>query len=191
MFYVYVIRNLLDTSIIYVGKTKNPKSRWYDHCKLSRRSIPRYYIHRAMKQHGIENFQFELIDCVSKEENAYHAEHCWYNHFKIAGYEFYNMTECGHGPIGLKVSKDTRERISKTLKGRALPDATLAILRSRMHRAKMSKIGGAKLTDEQVHFIRKNQPRGKKAYSKLAAEFDVSESTIYNVVKRFTYKHVE
>ena len=60
----------IKTGEIYIGKSVDIKSRWQQHCKSAFNcgTIAHSLLHTKMKQYGIENFTFELLEQVPKEQ---------------------------------------------------------------------------------------------------------------------------
>ena len=60
----------LKTGEIYIGKSTDIKNRWQQHCKtvFNCGTIASSLLHTKMKQHGIENFTFELVEAVPKDQ---------------------------------------------------------------------------------------------------------------------------
>ena len=60
----------LKTGEIYIGKSTDIKNRWQQHCKtvFNCGTIASSLLHTKMKQHGIENFTFELVETVPKDQ---------------------------------------------------------------------------------------------------------------------------
>ena len=60
----------IKTGEIYIGKSTDVKSRWQQHCKSAFNcgTIAHSLLHTKMKQHGIEQFTFELVEQVPKEQ---------------------------------------------------------------------------------------------------------------------------
>ena len=60
----------IKTGEIYIGKSTDVKSRWQQHCKSAFNcgTIAHSLLHTKMKQYGIENFTFELVEQVPKEQ---------------------------------------------------------------------------------------------------------------------------
>ena len=60
----------IKTDEIYIGKSVDIKSRWQQHCKSAFNcgTIAHSLLHTKMKQYGIENFTFELVEQVPKEQ---------------------------------------------------------------------------------------------------------------------------
>lgn len=57
------------TQEVYIGKSTDIKSRWQQHVKTAFNcgTIASSLLHTKMKKHGIENFTFEVIEKVSKD----------------------------------------------------------------------------------------------------------------------------
>lgn len=60
----------LKTGEIYIGKSSDIKNRWQQHCKTAFNcgTIASSLLHKKMRQYGIENFTFELLEKVPKEQ---------------------------------------------------------------------------------------------------------------------------
>ena len=60
----------IKTGEIYIGKSVDIKSRWQQHCKSAFNcgTIAHSLLHTKMKQYGIENFTFELVEQAPKEQ---------------------------------------------------------------------------------------------------------------------------
>ena len=66
---IYKITNLL-TNEIYIGKSTDIKARWTNHAKTTFNcgTIASSILHINMRKYGIENFSFEVIEKVPKEQ---------------------------------------------------------------------------------------------------------------------------
>ena len=60
----------IKTGEIYIGRSTDIKSRWQQHCKSAFNcgTIAHSLLHIKMKQYGIEQFTFELVEQVPKEQ---------------------------------------------------------------------------------------------------------------------------
>ena len=110
--------------IMYLGKSKVPDKRWKRHkeeaTKCNEQSARLY---KAMSKHGIENFDFRIID--EHEDEAYALkvlEPMWIARMKEEGVHLYNMTSGGDGIPGYTHSTETIKKISDSNKGRKLTD---------------------------------------------------------------------
>lgn len=74
---IYLITNLTNGKI-YIGKSVNPEGRWHDHKKVAFGGKEKYpdfsAIHTALRKYGVDNFNFEIIDELANEVEAYRAE---------------------------------------------------------------------------------------------------------------------
>lgn len=60
---IYKITNLVNNKG-YIGQSVDPKQRWRQHKKESKKDIPKMVINLAMKKHGVENFTFTILTTV-------------------------------------------------------------------------------------------------------------------------------
>ena len=79
----------------YIGKSVDVKKRLTEHVKgaFEISTIADQYVHRAMAQEGIENFSFEILEKVSKE-NLNEREKYWINHYQTQSWG-YNAKDGG------------------------------------------------------------------------------------------------
>ena len=80
---------------IYIGKSTDIKSRWQQHCKSAFHTgtISWASVHDAMEKQGIDNFTFEVIERVEKE-NLSTREKFWIEFYEADRYGF-NMKAGG------------------------------------------------------------------------------------------------
>ena len=85
---IYRITNL-KTNEAYIGKSTNIKTRWQNHCKTASGldSMARTKIHSAMKEYGIDNFSFEVLEKCTKE-NYSEREKYWINFYETNVYGY-------------------------------------------------------------------------------------------------------
>jgi hypothetical protein len=139
--FIYIIENRVNGHA-YVGKTKVPEKRWKRHkdaaSKCSEKSS---WLYKAMSKHGVENFEFRIID--EHEDEAYALkvlEPMWIKRMKDSGVHLYNMTDGGDGIPGYTHSSATIKKISESNKGRKLSEE------QKRHLSEINK--GIKPTDE-------------------------------------------
>lgn len=158
MYYIYKITNRLDGKV-YIGKTTNPKSRWGKHqFEGGPKGKLQSPLYKAMREVGIDNFEFEIIETIADATEAKIAEEEYTEHvFKSNKQEFgYNIA------IGAKLSDETRAKISEA--ARNMSDETRAKIseanrnRSAETRAKISE---AKRGENHPMFGKKHSDEAK------------------------------
>lgn len=135
MYYIYKLTNRINGKG-YVGVTNNYEKRMREHSYASND----YAISRAIRKHGWDSFNHEIIAQTECHVNAYRvlepkyiAEH----DTKDSGY---NLTDGGEGTLGYSPSSDARNKMSEAKKGKTL---------SEDHKRKISESNmGRKVHDE-------------------------------------------
>jgi group I intron endonuclease len=115
---IYCIRNKINGKQ-YVGKSINIKARWAAHKSLNSKSC--YYLYRALKKHGVSNFEFIILEELSSktlnlDQVLMIRESFWIRELDtiVDHGKGYNMTYGGEGPVF--ISNITRTRRSESLK---------------------------------------------------------------------------
>jgi group I intron endonuclease len=92
--YIYRITNKVNGKV-YIGQTvqSNPKMRWYAHLDYARKGR-KSHLYDSMRKHGIDNFDWEVIDQGSSIEKLNELEAKWLAHYRVSG-EVYNNREAG------------------------------------------------------------------------------------------------
>ena len=68
LYSIYLIKNELNGKC-YIGRTNNFPLRKSTHLSLSRKDLPKYHIHRAIKKYGENNFSFIILKENIKESD--------------------------------------------------------------------------------------------------------------------------
>jgi len=115
---IYVITNLVNGKK-YVGKTRLPiERRWQHHlskCKMG----SNYRLYQAIRKYGINSFKIESVATTSSEETLSLLEREWITKLDTYNYEFgYNMTTGGDGWSGNTHTEETRRKIGRKSEGR-------------------------------------------------------------------------
>ena len=64
---IYKITNIINNDC-YIGKSKNIEHRWKQHkYRYKKDEYKNYYIYRAFKKYGIENFKFEVLEYCDED----------------------------------------------------------------------------------------------------------------------------
>lgn len=114
---IYAIRNTINGKI-YIGQTKDLHHRMIAHISLSRKINEKSQpIHKAIAKYGEENFVFYPLiieqNVSRKQLNIWEKEII--NTFKKDNFILYNCVEGGYGG---DLGEESRNKISKKLKGR-------------------------------------------------------------------------
>jgi group I intron endonuclease len=126
--YVYVIENKINGKL-YVGKANNVERRWSKH-RAAARDGADGLLYRAIRKHGVENFQIRIVDESEDEKLTLNVlEPKWIQQLKDDGHELYNLTEGGDGIPGLIHSDETRRKMSESQRGKKLTECTKQKLR--------------------------------------------------------------
>ena len=85
---IYKVTNI-KTNEIYIGKSTNVATRWVNHTKSAYglEGVADSQFQRALKQYGVQNFTWELVEAVPKDQLTTREK------FYIS---FYNTTEFGY-----------------------------------------------------------------------------------------------
>lgn len=115
---IYKITNLINNKV-YIGLSTNIKERWRAH-----RSRPfqkkshqyNYYLYRAIRKYGLENFSFEVVEECQKEELG-EKEIYWINYYHSNDEQFgYNRTSGGEqARTNSKITEDEAKEIQEYL----------------------------------------------------------------------------
>jgi len=119
--YIYCLSHPKTDELVYIGKTKNPKSRYKDHCRKEKN----YYKTNLSKWKNnlfLENLKpvFTILDEFDSEIDYW--EKYYIMLFKSWGIKLLNMTEGGDGLQN--PSEETRKKIGEKSKGRKMSEKT-------------------------------------------------------------------
>jgi len=107
--YIYAIKNLLNNKC-YIGSTKSPKTRKYDHFRLLKlQKHHSLHLQQSYNRYGKQFFSFYIIEECS-EINRKEKELFYINHFKSYDRDFgYNIYEPNENKF--KCSESTKQKI--------------------------------------------------------------------------------
>lgn len=156
---IYSIVNLTNDKL-YIGSAIDWIDRWRLHkLHLNRNTHHSILLQRSWNIHGEENFAFNIIEFVEKE-NLLEREKYWIEKLDVCNPQLgYNLCKVARNRLGVKASEETRLKLSLSHQGKKPSEET---------RRKMSesKIGnkyntGRKQTQEHIE-KRANSNKGKK-----------------------------
>lgn len=138
----------------YYGYSLNFKGRKATHIKNARNGKINHF-YTAIRKYGVENIEWLIIEEYENEDKIElkkilcEREIYWIERDKTYLEEFgYNMTKGGDGRVGIPHSKESKEKLSKSLKGKKKSPET---------RKKMSESAkGRVIPEEQREKIRKS-----------------------------------
>ena len=159
---IYRIINKIDGKS-YVGQfcKDNPKQRFTNHKSRARKEDSTEYLYRAIRKHGIENFDFTLI-CVCDNNELNDLEIKYIKEFNTFGPNGYNMTIGGQGIKNYKHTPETIERLRITSTGKFPNDE----IRKRISEGLMGH-GCSDETREKLRKINTGKKLSKETIEKL------------------------
>ena len=111
---IYMIKNLANGKF-YIGSTINFDSRCRSHFKMLRNNRHyNNYLQNSCNRYGAKNFVFEIIEHVENVEVLLEKEQEYIDKLKPA----YNISPVSKSQLGYKHTKEAKEKISKSSKGR-------------------------------------------------------------------------
>ena len=154
----------------YIGQTiKSLKIRSCEHINQSKKQ-DNYYFHNSLNKYGSENFIWEILEECDNREKMNEREKFYINFFNSFGEKGYNLNEGGGGNIGLKMSNETKIKMSNSRKGKICGDET---------RKKISESNkGKKLSDEhkkKLSISLKNNNLGSKKTNETKIKMSISQ----------------
>lgn len=112
-FGIYAIKNKINNKV-YIGQTsENFQRRYWHHCwKLKQNKHDNCYLQNAFNKYGDENFEFEIIECVTDKSKLNNLEIKYIATYKQDNL-CYNMLLGGDGRRGFKMSESTKKKIAE------------------------------------------------------------------------------
>jgi len=167
---IYKATNKLDGKC-YIGQSKfSIERRMNEHLKSSRRPRPRFYIHRAIKKHGIDNFTWEVLAECDTHKELDKAELKFIEQYKSLAPNGYNMVFIATGgdifsQLPKQKQNEIRKRISEgTKKGLAKSSKSSANF------GEANGMFGKKHSPETIEKMRKAStgvPKSKETIDKI------------------------
>lgn len=161
----------------YVGSSVDILQRWCEHrSDLSKNCHANAHLQSSFNKYGADTFLFGVI-CLSPRNELLKTEQFYLDNHKPE----YNICKQAYSTRGYKHTEETKKKLSALWSGRKHTDATKELMRSKAHRGSTSP--NAKLTEEDVSYIRESVQKGSKSQKELAALFMVSRATINMIVR--------
>lgn len=127
---IYKILNILNRKY-YIGQTFNFKNRkWRHKYLLNKNKHDNRYLQRAWNKYGEENFEFSVLEYCEKDK-LIEREQWWIDNTKCCNKNFgYNLAPSSKSTLGVKLSEETKLKMSIANKGRKLSLEHIEILRN-------------------------------------------------------------
>lgn len=111
---IYKITSLIDSKC-YIGSAVDVAMRIASHkSKLKLNEHSNKFLQAAYNKHGIKNFKFEILECVSDKDKLTMREQIWINYFNSADRKLgYNLRKIAHSNLGIKTAPASEERKRK------------------------------------------------------------------------------
>ncbi len=195
---IYKILNNINKKI-YIGLTTNTAEYRFKKHKSMIYSNGCSALYEAFKKYGVENFTIETICFSSNKKELMSLEKHYISELNTVSPNGYNLTSGGENCI---VSKETRQKISNSLKGREVKWAEKVskgvkkLWENEEYRAKQTKQRKQKRGKYRDGIVREKLRKDvdlisfKKDYEsymnlkEMSKKYNVSTNTIYRIIKR-------
>ncbi len=116
--HIYKITNTVNGKI-YIGQTvqKNPKMRWYSHLDYARKGV-KAHLYDSMRKHGVEKFNWEILQEASNIDELNILENYWENFYRSQGVVLYNNRRTGNNKLHSESSKQKMKESQKSAHAR-------------------------------------------------------------------------
>ncbi len=184
---IYYLLDPETNQVRYIGKTISTlRDRLYSHISNTKIKTHKSDWIKSLKNRGLRPL-IELIDEVSDDKWA-DEERFYISYLRFVGCDLVNMSEGGEPDnTGKRFSEETRMKMSKSQIGKKHLQAS----RDSMSKSKMGEGSySAKLTWADVAEIRGKYLPHKYSAPKLAREYNVSTSSIRDILAKKTWRSV-
>ena len=115
---IYKIKNKINGKV-YIGKSINIKRRWIQHRgHFNKNNKRKSYFERSWIKYGEDNFEFSIIEIIENNNLLNDREKYWITYYKSNNPKYeYNVSKGGDGRSA-PCSEETKQNISKALKGK-------------------------------------------------------------------------
>lgn len=185
---VYAIVNLANNKV-YVGSTVNLSKRFSGHRQALRRGDhPSTHLQHAWTKYGEDTFDFRVLELCTIDE-LLELEQAWSNHYCSYDPQFgYNIREISRSNQGVKLSDETKAKLSAAHKGKKQTPqhaANQIAARTGRKNSLLQRIGMAfsrsRIPDEVVSEIQRLLGYGTLSNAEIAERTGVSEGYVSKV----------
>lgn len=173
---IYKITNNIINKIYVGRTIRTAKEYWNYHKVRAKGGYVDKYLYRSMRKYGIDNFHFEVVEEVHEVSNKAlnirlnELERYYIKELNSKVPNGYNITDGGEGTLGYKITDKHRANLSKACLGRASPRKGVKL--SKETRKKLSKAAKARFERENNPFLgRKHSEETIKLIRKINTEY--------------------
>jgi len=127
-----------------------------------------YYLHRAMRKYGLENFEWSVLKTSKSDKRLYELEKQFIIELETRSPKGYNLSDGGEGNPGWVPSEEWREKKRQEQTGRKLSDST----KEKLRQANLGK----KITEETRAKLKLRKPQRKGAVLSQETKDKISKS---------------
>lgn len=137
---IYKVTNNMNGKI-YIGLTTQTfLRRKREHIRKAIKCNSKLIFHNALRKYGEDNFTWDIIDSAETQEELNEKEIYWIDFYNSNIYaknsNGYNLTFGGGGTSGLKLSEETKKKMSESRKGQKRDDEFKRRM-SKLHKGKV------------------------------------------------------
>lgn len=188
-YYIYMIKNLINNKV-YIGQTENLKRRFAEHKSLGKYKNRNHPLYNSIKNYGIDNFSFNVIEIWITIEETDKAEQFQIECLDSQNSNFgYNLTGGGRITKGFIPNKLHKQTISESLKAYYKTHKCIKPIDNNI--AKGENSCNAKTTNVIALEIRKDYLSLQYSIQEIANKYKISRRIISNIIYNKTYKDNE
>ncbi len=164
---IYKIKNNINGKV-YIGQTNSSLSHRISQHLHSKKSL----VSKAIIKYGIENFDISVIDEADSREELNKKEIYWIKYYNCISPNGYNLDEGGYGG---PPSKQAREKISNTLKGRFAGKKNPMFGKESPMKGKIGAMRGKKHSKETIEKMKASRTGRNSKTAKKILNIDTGE----------------
>ena len=173
---IYIVTNTVNNKI-YIGKTKKSIQERFKEHKCSAKIGSSFYIHKAIRKYGEENFRIDLLEFLNDENLSNDREKFWISELSPD----YNMTSGGEGGDywkGKTFSEEHRYKLGNSFRGKKRPPMSIE-QREKLRQANLGKKASTE-TKLKMSNSRKGVLKTPEHRAKLAAHLAIQNQLRFN-----------
>ncbi len=111
--YIYILQDPVTEAVRYVGKSINPKKRYYSHISKKLHANNIRYLSKWLNKLLVSGLKPVMTIIDEGDDNEWiDLEKYWISQFKSWGFKLVNGTSGGDGNPGIEISEEQRKRIA-------------------------------------------------------------------------------